>query len=78
VHAIVEPTVHVGHSERLPALVDATAHGTFAATLDDGDDAKGVFLENGTAHPDLALGEGLRVTYGEPPGAPSTDETPIP
>lgn len=78
VHAIVERTVHVGHSDRLPALIDASAHGSFAATLDDGDDAKGVFLENGTEHPDLVIGEGLKVTYGEPPGAPEADKTPLP
>jgi hypothetical protein len=78
VHAIVEPTVRIGHSERLPALIDASAHGSFAAILDDGDDDKGVFLANGTAHPDLAIGEGLKVTYGEPPGAASTDKTPLP
>ncbi|MGZ3473947.1 MAG: hypothetical protein ACXVCJ_05645 [Polyangiales bacterium] len=77
-HAKVESSVRVGKSERLPALIDATAHGTFAAVLDDGDADKGVFLKNGMTHPDLAIGDGIKVTYGEPPSPASAGKTPKP
>jgi hypothetical protein len=78
VHAIVESSVHVAASERLPALVDANAHGSFAATLEEGDEEKGVFLVNGSAHPDLVIGAGLKVSYGEPGSPSGAGKTPAP
>jgi hypothetical protein len=80
VEANFASSVTIGASARVPALIDATAKGTFAATLTGSDATKGIVVEHADSaaeHPALTIAAGTKVVYVEtlpasttPPPAP--------
>jgi len=80
VEANFASSVTIGTSARVPALIDATAKGTFAATLTGSDATKGIVVEHADSaaeHPALTIAAGTKVVYVEtlpasttPPPAP--------
>lgn len=64
----IESSVRIHKSARRPAVIAPTAKGTFAATLLDGDEGRGVFVldpSGPSSHPGLTIAPGIKVDYGD-------------
>jgi len=68
VQANVASTVTIAGSARVPAMIEASATGTFAAKLTGGDANKGIVVTHAdgpTDHPALKIEGGTKVVYAE-------------